>query len=131
MLWTDRLIRRGSIHRLLLLSMLMTGLLRGMVLLMPSILTIIAERAMGGVAFSFYTVGLTAFIGEQTHRHETGTVLALYTVTLSSLISIVGSPLSGIAYDQWGARSLYAIALAGYLIGWLCLRLTRPTQAVS
>ena len=125
MLWADRLVRRKGAHPLLLIAMVMTGLLRGMVLLFPSVLTIMAERAIGGISFSFYAVALIGFISEKTRPQETGTVLALYNVTLVSFIGILSAPVAGAAYDRFGARPLYAIALAGYLLGWLSLWLTR------
>ncbi len=128
MLWADRLVRRRGAHPVLLASMWMTALVRGLVLLVPSIFTIMAERAIGGIAFSFYTVALTGFIGEQTLPGQTGTVLALYTVTLANLIGIVSAPLAGAAYDAVGARWLYAFALVGYALGWYVLRLTRVPQ---
>jgi PPP family 3-phenylpropionic acid transporter len=128
MFWADRLVRRRGAHPVLLSAMWMTALVRGLVFLSPSIVTIMAERAIGGIAFSFYIVALTGFIGEQTRPGQTGTVLALYTVTLANLIGIVSAPLAGAAYDAFGARWLYAVALAGYGLGWLVLRFTRARQ---
>ncbi len=129
MFWADRLVRRRGAHPVLLSAMWMTALVRAMVLVVPSVVTIMAERAIGGIAFSFYVVALTGFIGEQTRPQETGTVLALYTVTLANLIGIVSAPLAGIAYDTFGARWLYVVAVAGYGLGWLVLRGTRVPQA--
>lgn len=133
MLWADSLARRYGAYRLLSIAMLMNAALRTAILLAPSVLSIMAERAIGGISFSFYVVALTGFMGEQTQPQETGTVLALYTVTLANLINIIGSPLAGAAYDAVGTRWLYGVALAGYLVGWACLRagahLQRPTAA--
>jgi hypothetical protein len=42
----------------------------------------------------------------------------------TALISIVGSPLAGAAYDFSGMRPLYAVAVVGYLLGWLSLYVT-------
>jgi hypothetical protein len=50
--------------------MLLYAGLRGMVWLFPSIPMILLMQAVGGTAFSFYTVGLVRFIGEQTDDHE-------------------------------------------------------------
>jgi PPP family 3-phenylpropionic acid transporter len=122
MFWADRLVSQKGAYRLLLAAMLLTAALRAMVLLIPAILTIMAERATGGIAFSFYVVALTRFIGEQTSGHETRTVMALYTVTLSSIIGIIAPPLAGAAYDFFGARWLYAVAAMGYSLGWLSLK---------
>jgi PPP family 3-phenylpropionic acid transporter len=125
MLLADRLISRKGAYHLLLIAMLMSATLRGLVFLVPAVLTILVERAIGGVAFSFYTVALIRFIGQQTYPQETRTVLALYTVTLASLIGIVAPPFAGAAYDRFGARWLYPIAVVGYLLGWLILQQAR------
>ncbi|HVO69850.1 MAG TPA: hypothetical protein VMT24_07385 [Aggregatilineaceae bacterium] len=58
--------------------------------LVPAVMTILVERA-----FSFYTVAPIRFIAQQTCPQETRTVLALYTVTLASLIGIVAPPFAG------------------------------------
>jgi MFS family permease len=120
--WADRLVSRKGSYRLLLISMLMTAALRALVLLVPAVATIMLARALAGISFSFYVIALVRFIGEQVPPHETRTVLALYNVTLASLIGIVAPPLAGMAYDAFGARWLYAVAVVGYLLGWVSLR---------
>ena len=122
MLLADRLASRKGAYHLLLIAMLMSAGLRGLVFLIPAVMTILVERAVGGVAFSFYTVALIRLIGQQTNPQETRTVLALYTVTLASLIGIVVPPFAGAAYDHFGARWLYPVAAAGYLLAWFILR---------
>jgi PPP family 3-phenylpropionic acid transporter len=125
MLLADRLASRKGAYHLLLIAMMMSATLRAMVFLAPAVMTILVERAIGGVAFSFYTVGLIRFIGQQVRPHETRTVLALYTVTLVSLVGTVAPPFAGAAYDRFGARWLYPIAGAGYLLAWLILQQAR------
>jgi PPP family 3-phenylpropionic acid transporter len=132
MLLADRLASRKGAFHLLLIAMLMLAALRGLVFLIPAVMTILVERAVGGVAFSFYTVALIRLIGQQTDPQETRTVLALYTVTLASLIGMVAPPFAGAAYDRFGARWLYPIAAAGYLLAWIILRQARrslPNEA--
>jgi hypothetical protein len=68
-------------------------------------------------------VATVVFISKRAPAQQSTTALALYTVTLRSLIQIVGAPLSGLAFDVFGAYSLYAIALGGSVLGWLALRL--------
>jgi MFS family permease len=126
MLWADRLATRYGAYRLLLAAMLIYVGLRVSVLLVPTIFMIMVMRALMGFAFSFFTVGLIRFIGEQTTPHETRTVLALYTITLTNLVSIVSSPVAGVLFDQFGARLLYLVAATGYFLAWAGLYLTRP-----
>ena len=131
MLWADRLVRKHGTHQLLLIAMGLIAFQRALVLLAPSIQMIMATRALGGLSFSFYVIASTAFISEETQPHETGTVLALFSVTLAGLVNIISAPLAGAAYDAFGARWLYAIAVVGYVAGWVCLRTTRKPSILT
>jgi MFS transporter, PPP family, 3-phenylpropionic acid transporter len=124
MLWSDRLVRKHGARKMLMIAMLSYAVLRTIVFVFPSILTIILERGVGGIAFSFYTVSLVRFLSDHSTAHERGTVMALFTITLANLIAMIATPLSGIAYDHLGAHWLYLVAIVGYLLGWLSLQLT-------
>ncbi len=128
MLWTDRLTTTWGSYRLLLVSMLMWVGIRAMIFLFASIPLIMLAEAIGGIAYSFYAVALVRFIAEQTDEHETRTVLALYTVTFTSLIGILSGPLAGLAFDHLGARALYLIAAVGYALAWISLYAARHVK---
>ncbi len=122
MFWADRLLnRRRTAYWLLMLSMFLMAAVRALVFAVPTIPVVMAQRALNGIGFSFYTVALIRVIAEQTLPQETRTTLALYNVTLVNVINIVSSPLAGAAFDLVGLRPMYAIAAAGYLLGWLGL----------
>jgi hypothetical protein len=87
----------------------------------PGVFTIIAARAVGGIAFSFYTVAMIKYIGERTAANQTATALAIFTVTLPSLINITCTPLVGHVFDLVGAHWLYLISLSGYALGAIAL----------
>jgi MFS transporter, PPP family, 3-phenylpropionic acid transporter len=125
MLWADRVIRRYGPAVTLRVAMLIYAGLRAAVFIFPSIPTIIVTRAIGGLAFSLYTVALVRFIADQTVPEETATTLAVFTVTLVSLIGIVGNPLAGAFFDHLGARWLYPIAVLGYVAAWGIIRISR------
>lgn len=125
MIWSDGLIKRWGASRLLEVAMLIYVGMRGIIFVFPSIPLILFAEAVTGVGYSFLTVALVRVIAEQSSASDTRTVLALYTVTLTNLISIIGGPITGLAFDHLGARSLYLIAAAGYALAWLSLYLTR------
>src|SRR5262249_12333687 len=129
MFWADRLVSRRGAYPVMLVSMLIYTGLRLSVLFVPAIFTILATRALQGFAFSFYTVAVVRFIGEQTTPHETRTVMALYTTTLTNLVGIIGSPLTGMVFDSYGTRPLYIIAAGGYFLAWVCLYFVRQSAA--
>jgi PPP family 3-phenylpropionic acid transporter len=126
MIYADRYVRRVGAHPVLMFAVTLTLFLRAAVFLIPSIPTIMIVRFIGGTAFSFLTIASVFLISSRTHPNETGTVLAIYTVTLNGLVSVLAAPVGGAIFDAAGARWLYALAVAGYAIGLLSLWLTRP-----
>jgi MFS transporter, PPP family, 3-phenylpropionic acid transporter len=129
MLWADKIMRRVSAPRLMLLAFAIFIIQRLLVFLFPSIESIMIARFIGGTSFSFYTVAFIGLIASRTQANETGTVLALYTITIAGLVSMLAAPVSGAIFDAVGARWLYALSLAGYSIGLLSLGLAlRKTQ---
>ena len=131
MLYADRYVRRHGASRILLIAIIMTMLQRGTVFIFPSIATIMILRFIGGTAFSLYTVSYIGLISSRTDGSETGTVLALYTVTLASLVNILAAPVAGTIFDVIGARWLYALSAIGYALGAVCVWLTRPSAVLN
>lgn len=126
MVYADRYVRRVGAHRVMLFAIILLFFQRAAVLLFPSIATIMIVRFVGGVSFSFMTIASVFLISSRTDPAETGTVLAIYTVTLAGLVSVLAAPISGGIFDAVGARWLYALAVAGYGIGFLSMWFTRP-----
>ena len=126
MIYADRYVRRVGAHRVLLFAVSMLVCQRAAVLLLPSIATIMIVRFIGGVSFSFTTIASVFLISSRTKPDETGTVLAIYTVTLNGLVNVLAAPVTGAIFDAVGARWLYALAVTGYAAGLLSLGLTRP-----
>jgi PPP family 3-phenylpropionic acid transporter len=121
MFWADSLTRRFGARRVLITGMILDGLFRGSILLCPSIPALIAVRALIGISFSMITVGVVAFVQEQTSPDQQTSAVALYTVVVRNLVFLVMYPLSGIIFDAFGAVWLYAIALVGNVAGGLVL----------
>jgi PPP family 3-phenylpropionic acid transporter len=127
MVYADRYVRRVGAHRVMLFAISMLFCQRAAVLLFPAITTIMIVRFIGGVSFSFMTIAAVFLISSRTEPSETGTVLAIYTVTLAGLVSVLAAPVSGTVFDAIGARWLYAFSIAGYASGFLAMWLTRPS----
>ncbi len=123
MLWADRWVRHYGSHQVLQWMWLLYALMALIILLVPHVAVIVAMRVLGGLAFSFYSVAVLVFISERAPLGQVTTALALYTVTLRGMISIVGAPLSGLIFDLFGAYWLYALTLTGSLLALLVFRL--------
>jgi MFS family permease len=128
MLVADWWVRRRNARQTLMIGLLSYVTLRLMVFIFPSVGTIILARTLGGVTFSFYTVGLMRYIAENTGQREISTVLAIFSVTLPGLVNFVATPTAGVLFDLLGGRWLYLIGAAGYLIGWVCLWISGPSR---
>lgn len=126
MIYADRYARRVGAHRVLLFAVTLTLLQRAAVFLLPSIATIMIVRFLGGIGFSFMTIAAILLISSRTDPSQTGTVLALYTVTLHGLVTVLAAPVAGATFDVLGARWLYALAVSGYALALLSLWVTRP-----
>jgi PPP family 3-phenylpropionic acid transporter len=132
MIYADRFVRRAGAHRVMILALAMIAVQRATVLVFPHIATIMIVRFLGGTSFSFYTIAYMGLISSRTKSHETGTMLALYTVTLGGIVSMLAAPISGALFDAYGARPLYALAMAGYAIGAVILwSLQRKTEQIA
>ncbi len=128
MFWADSLTRRFGARRVLIAGMILDGVLRGSILLSPTIPALIAVRALIGISFSMITVGVVAYVQEHTPHEQQTSAVALYTVVVRNLVFLIVYPISGIIFDAVGAYWLYAIALAGNVAGGLILLLGNPPQ---
>jgi PPP family 3-phenylpropionic acid transporter len=130
MVYADRYVRRVGAHRVMLFAITMLFFQRAAVLLFPTIATIMIVRFIGGVSFSFMTIASVFLISSRTAPGETGTVLAIYTVTLAGLVSVLAAPVSGTIFDVIGARWLYAFSTLGYAVGFLSMWVSRPAASL-
>ncbi len=128
MLWTDKIIFRRGARWVMLTALALTGATRLLVLLFPSITAIFFERAIGGIAFSFYTVSLVKLICQHTPEGQIRPVLAIFTVALANFTNIISTPIAGSLYDLFGGRWLFLFAVAGYALGWMAIKFFRPKQ---
>jgi PPP family 3-phenylpropionic acid transporter len=128
MFWADALTRRFGARRVLIAGMILDGVLRGSILLSPTIPALIVVRALIGISFSMITVGVVAYVQEHTPHDQQTSAVALYTVVVRNLVFLVVYPVSGIIFDAVGAYWLYAIALAGNVAGGLILLLGNPPR---
>jgi MFS family permease len=131
MVYADKIVHRVGAHKLMLIALALIMFQRLTVFLLPFIPTIMIVRFIGGVSFSFYTISFVGLVSSRTKPTETGTVLALFTVTITGLVNIVASPVSGAIFDVIGARWLYPLSAAGYLVSALCLWWTRPEKTMD
>jgi PPP family 3-phenylpropionic acid transporter len=131
MVYADRYVRRVGAHRVMLFAISLLLCQRLTVLLFPAIATIMIVRFIGGVSFSFMTIASVFLISSRTDPSETGTVLAIYTVTLAGLVTVLAAPISGVIFDAIGARWLYGLAATGYALGLTSLWITRPEPGLK
>lgn len=131
MLWADRLMRKYGAARLLTSALLIEGLVMSIIVIYPSLASILFMRLASSLYYSFYAIASIAYASERAPAGQSATVLSLYFVTLGSTISLVASPVSGMIFDRFGAYPLYAIAMLGAFAAWLILIFTQKKAIAS
>ncbi len=131
MLWADKLIHKHGAGRLFSFAILLEALSLAVVVLWPSLPSMLFLRAASGGYYSFYAIASVAYTVANAPEGQGATILSLYYVTLTAIISLIISPLSGLVYDKWGAYPLYIIGALGTLITWAVLVISqnKPAQA--
>ena len=129
MLWADRLSKRIGSMAILQIALLLYMVRVSVVLLFPSVPTILAMKVVMGLGYSLYTVGIINAIKEHSPPGQLAMMMALFTITLGNLVQIVGGPLAGGIFDAVGAYWLYAFALVAFVLSWLGLRFGRKSTA--
>jgi MFS family permease len=74
------------------------------------------------VAYSFFAVALVLFIAEVSPQRQVTTMMAIFTVTLPSIVRMVSGPVGGWIFDARGAYALYVIGVIGSAVGWLIMK---------
>jgi PPP family 3-phenylpropionic acid transporter len=115
MILADRVWRRKGSTTTLLLGFLAYSLATLFIVVHPAVASFIIYRIINGASLALYSVSFTYFIVERSPAQQTGTMLALYSVTIAGMVSILMSPISGRIFDLVGPYWLYVMAFAGYL----------------
>jgi PPP family 3-phenylpropionic acid transporter len=131
MLWADKLMRKHGAGKLLTLALLIEALVMSIVVISPSLVSILFMRLASSVYYSFYAISSIAYASERAPAGQSATVLSLYFVTLGSTISLVASPITGMIFDRAGAYPLYIIAMIGAFAAWLILVFTQNKPSLS
>jgi MFS family permease len=119
MFFADRFIRQFGARRALLSSLLLSSVKLILIVLFPAIWSVLVNRALDGIAFSLLLIGLVNYVKEHASRAHTATMLALFGVTLTAFIQIIGALMGGLIFDAVGAYPLYALAMVGNFVAWL------------
>ncbi len=131
MLWADNLMRKYGPGKLLTVALFIEALVMSMIVISPSLTSILFMRLASSLYYSFYAVSSIAYASERAPAGQSATVLSLYFVTLGSTIALVASPISGMIFDRLGAYPLYVIAMVGAFAAWLILVFTQTKPSIS
>ncbi len=89
MFGSDWLTRRFGAHRVLIAGMFLDGLIRGSVVLWPSIPALVVVRILIGTSFSMTTVGMVAYVQEYVPHEQQTRAVALYTVVIRNIVYLL------------------------------------------
>ena len=97
----------------------------------PTIPVILFSHVIDGVAYSFFAVALVLFIGEVAPDRQVTMMMAIFTVTLPSIVRMVSAPVGGWVFDVRGAYALYVIGVIGSAVGWLIMKVMVKDRRVE
>jgi MFS family permease len=117
MLLADRLMRRRGAAATQIFGWLFYFIGTLVIVIYPSVISFVVYRVILGLSFSLTAVSGTYYVVDRCPAQQTGTILAFFSVTVSSIIGIIASPISGLIFDWVGPHWLYVIAATGYGIG--------------
>ena len=107
----DKLRNRIGSLNILLLGFVFRAISTLPVLIYPAVISVYIYRVLTASGFALAMVGMVPFIAERTTDLERSTVMAFYSVTLSSLTMMIASPINGLIFDRVGPYWLYVITL--------------------
>jgi PPP family 3-phenylpropionic acid transporter len=116
MLLADRVQRRKGSTLTLIFSFIFYAAGFSIIVIHPSIPSFFIFRFVNAIGFSLYAVSCTYFVVERAPGQQIATILALFSVTISSIVSMIASPISGKLFDLVGPYWLYVNAMIGYCI---------------
>jgi predicted MFS family arabinose efflux permease len=131
MLWADRLMRKYGAGRLLTVALLIEAFVMCIIVVHPSLGSVLFMRLASSLYYSFYAVASVAYAAQRAPAGQSATVLSLYFVTLGGTIALVASPISGMIFDKAGAYPLYVIAMVGAFAAWLILTFTQNQKRTN
>jgi MFS family permease len=117
MLLADRLMRRRGAAATQIFGWFFYFIGTLVIVIYPSVISFVVYRVILGLSFSLTAVSGTYYVVDRCPAQQTGTILAFFSVTVSSIIGIIASPISGLIFDWVGPHWLYVIAATGYGIG--------------
>ena len=123
--------RKYGAGRLLTIALLIEAFVMSIIVISPSLVSILFMRLASSLYYSFYAIASVAYASERAPAGQSATVLSLYFVTLAGTIALIASPISGMIFDRFGAYPLYMIAMFGAFAAWLILVFTQTKPSIS
>ncbi len=100
---------------LLILAFALNGFRTVLVMSAPFVGVILASRVLEGAGYAAQMIGTVALVSERVPKNHFKTILALLSVSLIHLVGMIGNPIAGLIFDNYGMLSLYALSLGGSL----------------
>ena len=100
---------------LLILAFALNGFRTVLVMSAPFVGVILASRVLDGAGYAAQMIGTVALVSERVPKNHFKTILALLSVSLIHLVGMVGNPIAGLIFDNYGMLTLYALSLGGSL----------------
>ncbi len=111
MIWSDRIIHRFGIRRVILFVFVFDLARRLIVWLFPVGWVVFVMNVVTCVTFTLRLVGTMYLVNLRLPQRYTTTALSFISLTLNGTSHMLNNALSGVIYDLFGARQLYLMSV--------------------
>ncbi|RKX90078.1 MAG: hypothetical protein DRZ90_16645 [Spirochaetes bacterium] len=112
-------------------AFLLTAFRAALVWAFPIPWVILSTKMIDGVSYAAQMVGTVSLVSTLVPGGRFKTVLAIFSVSLIHIVTMIGGPAAGWIVDQAGVKPLFILALAGSITGFIILITTRPRRSIN
>lgn len=113
-------------------AFLLTAFRAALVWAFPIPWVILSTKMIDGVSYAAQMVGTVSLVSTLIPGSRFKTVLAIFSVSLIHIVTMIGGPAAGWIVDQAGVKPLFILALAGSTAGFIILMIShKPNELVN
>ncbi len=102
-------------------AFLLTAFRAALVWAFPIPAVVLGTKVIDGVSYAAQMVGTVSLVTSLVPRGRFKTVLAMFSVSLIHIVTMIGGPVAGWIVDRGGVTPLFPLALAGSTAGFIIL----------
>ncbi len=109
-------------------AFLLTSFRAALVWTFPIPAVVLSTKMIDGVSYAAQMVGTVSLVTSLVPRGRFKTVLAIFSVSLIHIVTMIGGPIAGFIVDRAGVTPLFPLALAGSTAAFIILMISHKRK---